>query len=86
MKAIGRYLIIKKEKDTTTTTEGGLILAEKQREDIRYRTAEVITVGDLIEGVNPGDRIYFDKSAGHNIEINKEVLQVIKLQDIVVVL
>ena len=86
MRAIGRYLIVKQEKEITAKTKGGLILAEKQREDIRYRTAEVISKGDLVEGIDVGDKVYFDRAAGHNIEINKEILQVIKLQDIVVVL
>ena len=36
MKAIGRNLIIKKQKEGVAATKGGLLLAEKQREDIRY--------------------------------------------------
>ena len=37
MKAIGKYIVIKPIKEVNTTTKGGLILAEAQREDIRYR-------------------------------------------------
>ena len=36
MKAIGKNLIIKKQKEGTTKTKGGLLLAENHREDIRY--------------------------------------------------
>ena len=60
MKAIGRYLIVKQEKEITAKTKGGLILAEKQREDIRYRTAEVISKGAAVEGqtsLNTGTKV-----------------------------
>jgi len=39
-----------------------------------------------VVGVKDNDNIYYDKHAGHGVEINKEVLQVIKLQDVVIVL
>ena len=42
MKAIGRNLIIKKEKIGAAKTKGGLLLAEKQRDDIRYVLADVV--------------------------------------------
>tara|TARA_R110002049_G_scaffold277650_1_gene456223 strand:+ start:188 stop:448 length:261 start_codon:yes stop_codon:yes gene_type:complete len=86
MKAIGRNLIIKKDKESSTTTKGGLLLAELHREDIRYRKATVLEIGDDISGVKKGDEIFYDKHAGHGIEINKEKLHVIKLQDVVIVL
>ena len=46
MKAIGRNLIINKAKEGTTKTEGGLLLAENQRNDIRYVKATVVSAGN----------------------------------------
>jgi co-chaperonin GroES (HSP10) len=86
MKAIGRNLIIKIIKESTTKTKGGLILNEKSREDIRYRKATIVSIGEEVVGVNKEDTIYFDKNAGHGIDIDNERLHVIKNQDIVVVL
>ncbi len=86
MKAIGRNLIIEKLKEGTTKTEGGLLLAENQREDIRYIEASVVSVGPEVIGVKTQDRIFFDRHAGHKIEIEKQTYHVIKAQDIVVVL
>jgi len=86
MRAIGRNLIIKIIKEGTTATKGGLLLAESHREDVRYLEAKVINVGDEVVGVKIDDTIFYDKHAGHLIEINKESYRVIKLQDIVVVL
>ena len=85
MKAIGRNLIISKTKEGTTKTKGGLLLAENQREDIRYVEATVISVGTEVEGVNENDIIFYDKHAGHKIEIDKKSYRVIKVQDVVVV-
>jgi chaperonin GroES len=86
MKAIGRNLIIEKLKEGTTKTKGGLMLAENQREDIRYIQAKVLEIGDEVVGVKKNDEIFYDRHAGHKIEIDKENYHVIKLGDIVVVL
>jgi len=86
MKAIGRNLIIQKVKEGTTSTKGGLLLAENQREDIRYVEAQVMSVGDEVVGVKPNDLIFYDRHAGHKIELDKESYFVIKIQDVVVVL
>lgn len=86
MKAIGRNLIIQKVKEGTTKTKGGLMLAENHREDIRYVEARIVSLGDEVVGINESDIIYYDRHAGHKIEIGKETYQVIKLQDVVVVL
>jgi co-chaperonin GroES (HSP10) len=86
MKAIGRNLIIQKLKEGTTKTKGGLMLAENQREDIRYIEAHVLSIGDEVVGVKENDKIFFDRHAGHKIEIGKEIYHVIKLADVVIVL
>jgi len=86
MKAIGRNLIIEKLKEGTTKTKGGLLLAENHRDDIRYVEAKVLSIGTEVDGVKENDSIFYDRHAGHKIEINKETYHVIKLQDVVVVL
>jgi chaperonin GroES len=86
MKAIGRNIVINKIKEGTTTTKGGLLLAENQREDIRYTEATIISIGEQVEGLEEGDSIYFDRHAGHKIEVDKQTYHVIKAQDVVVVL
>ena len=57
MKAIGRNLIIEKIKEGTTKTKGGLLLAENQREDIRYVEAVVISAGEDVAGIKVDDKI-----------------------------
>ena len=86
MKAVGRNLIIKKVKEGTTKTKGGLLLAETHRDDIRCVEASVVSSGEEIKGIKEGSKIFFDRHAGHKIEIEKQTYHVIKVQDVVVVL
>jgi co-chaperonin GroES (HSP10) len=86
MKAVGKYIVIEQIKEVDVKTKGGLILAEKQREDVRYRRAKVIQPGSNVEVLKAGDEVYYDKAAGFNIEINKEQYKVIKEHDVVVIL
>ena len=86
MKAVGKCLIIDKIKEGTTKTKGGLLLAENQREDIRYIQAKVLSIGDEVVGVKEGDLIFYDRHAGHKIEIEKDIYHLIRLGDVVVVL
>ena len=51
MKAVGKYIVIEPIKEVNSTTKGGLILAEKQREDIRYRRAKVIKPGSDVSSI-----------------------------------
>ncbi len=86
MKAIGNNLIIKKIEESNQSTKGGLLLTEKQREDVRFQQAKVYKVGDGVIAVKENDIIYFDKSSSHRIEINKEPYHVIRQENVVVVL
>ena len=86
MKAIGRNIIIKKLKEGITETKGGLLLAESHREDIRYVEATVISTGSECDGIKKNDVVYYDRHAGHKIEIDREPFHVIKTGDVVFVL
>jgi co-chaperonin GroES (HSP10) len=86
MRAIGKYIVINPIKEVDTTTKGGLILAEKQREDVRYRRAMVVEPGSDVSILKKGDEVYYDKSSGFNIEIKKEEYKVIKEHDVVIIL
>ena len=86
MRAIGRNLIVQPSKIGLAETKGGLILAEKQREDIRYTEGTVLSVGNEVVGIKEKDVIYFDKGNSHQIEINKDIYSVVRMDHFVVVL
>jgi co-chaperonin GroES (HSP10) len=86
MKAIGKNLIVNVTKQGISETKGGLLLGEKQREDIRYQEGIVISAGSEVVGIKENDVIYFDKNNSHQIEIKKDIHTVVNINSVVVVL
>tara|TARA_R100000541_G_scaffold36347_1_gene44395 strand:+ start:1445 stop:1705 length:261 start_codon:yes stop_codon:yes gene_type:complete len=86
MKAIGRNLLVNMTKVGVSETKGGLLLGEKQREDIRYAEGTVLSVGSDVIGINEQDLIYFDKNNSHQILIGQELYNVVRMDHVVVVL
>ena len=84
MKAINYFIVIRKIKEAPKKV-GGLELTEDQNKDVRYLKAEVVTVGDKVQGIEPGNIIRYDRHAGHGIEWNNELYHVINLGDVVIV-
>ena len=62
------------------------MLAENQREDIRYIEAKVLSIGSEVVGVKENDIIYYDVTQGFKIEIDKYIYHVIRQENVVVVL
>jgi len=84
MQAINHYIVIRKIKEAPKKV-GGLELTEDQNKDVRYLKAEIISVGDKVTMLKPGNIIRYDKHAGHGIEWEEELYHVINLGDIVIV-
>jgi co-chaperonin GroES (HSP10) len=84
LKAINYFIIIDKIKEAPKKV-GGLEITEKNNNDIRYLKAKVVSVGDKVEHIQNGDIIRYDKHAGHGIEWNGTLYQVITIGDVVIV-
>ena len=84
MKAVGNYIIIEEILENVVKTDGGLELAEKDREDIRYRKAIVISSGPDI--IKENTQIIFDRVAGHNIEYKNVTYKVNTIKDVIAIL
>ena len=84
MKAVNHYLVIERIKDEPTVV-GGLILTEQTDEDNRYLKAKVISIGNIVEGIEEGDVIHYDKHAGHGIQHKDKFYGVIKQMDVVLI-
>ena len=61
---------------------GRNIIIKKLKEGI----TTVVSTGSECDGINKDDVIYYDRHAGHKIELDKETYHVIKAQDVVFVL
>ena len=84
MKAVNYYIIIELVKEAPKKV-AGLIITDDINEDNRYKKAKVISVGNLVEGINKGDVVYYDKHAGHCIQHKDKFYGVIKQQDVVLI-
>ena len=84
MKAINRYIVIKNIK-TEPKRVAGLIMTDETDVDNRYIKAEIISTGNLVEGINEKDIVYYDKHAGHDISWKDTLYRVIRDGDVVLV-
>ena len=84
MQAINDYVIIDIIKEGPKKV-GGFILTDETDETNRYKKANVISVGNMVEMVKTGDSIYYDAVAGHDIAYNDNMYRVIRSRDIVMV-
>jgi len=84
MKAVNHYIIVEKIKQGPKTV-GGLILTEDIDDDNRYVKATVISTGNLVEGINEKDVVYYDKHAGHGVQYKDILYQVIRSGDVVLI-
>jgi len=84
MKAVNHYIIIDPIKNEPKKV-GGLILTDEINEDNRYLKARVVSVGNLVEGINENDVVYYDRHAGHGIQHKDKFYGVIKQMDVVLI-
>ena len=84
MQAVNNYIIVEKIKQGPKTV-GGLILTEDVDADNRYVKAKVISTGNLVEGINNEDVVYYDKHAGHGVQYKETLYYVIRSMDVVLI-
>ena len=84
MKAINHYIIIENIKEGPKKV-AGLIMTDDTDSDNRYLKAEIISTGNLVEGLKDGDVVYYDKHAGHDISYKEKLHRVIRSGDVVLV-
>jgi len=84
MKAVNHYIIVQNIK-TEPKKVAGLIMTEELDEDNRYIKANVISVGNLVEGIKDKDIVYYDKHAGHGVQYKETLYQVIRSGDVVLI-
>ena len=84
MRAINHYIIAKNIK-TEPKKVAGLIMTDETDVDNRYIKAEIISTGNLVEGIKEKDIVYYDKHAGHSIQHEDILYQVIRSGDVVLI-
>ena len=84
MRAINHYIIAKNIKSEPKKV-AGLIMTDDTDVDNRYIKAEIISTGNLVEGIKEKDIVYYDKHAGHSIQHEDILYQVIRSGDVVLI-
>jgi co-chaperonin GroES (HSP10) len=84
MKAINYYVVVEQIKEQPKEI-AGLIITDNIDADNRYIKAKIITIGNLVEGVQVNDIVHYDKHAGHGINWKEKLYHVIRSADIVLV-
>ena len=84
MKTVNHYIIVKNIK-TEPKKVAGLIMTEELDDDNRYIKAEVISAGNLVEGIKEKDIVYYDKHAGHGVQYKDILYYVIRSVDVVLI-
>ena len=84
MKAVNHYIIVQTIK-TEPKKVAGLIMTEELDDDNRYIKAEVISAGNLVEGIKQKDVVYYDKHAGHGVQYKSILYHVIRSGDVVLI-
>ena len=67
MRAVNNYIIVENIKIEPKKI-GGLIMTAELDDDNRYIKANVVSVGNLVEGIKDKDIVYYDKHAGHGVQ------------------
>ena len=84
MRAINHYIIAKNIK-TEPKKVAGLIMTDETDVDNRYVKAEIISIGNLVEGIKAKDIVYYDKHAGHDVQYSDKLYRVIRSGDVVLI-
>jgi chaperonin GroES len=84
MQAINDYVVVNPIKEEPKNI-GGFIVTESTTKDIRYLKGEIVSVGNLTQGINEGNIIYYDKHAGHSFNFDGNWYLVIRQRDVVLV-
>jgi co-chaperonin GroES (HSP10) len=83
MKALGQFVVLRKVAEEVKN-QSGLIMTEYTDKSIRYKLAEVVSVGDKVKDLGEGDKVYFDSAAGSDIRVAGQKLVVVPDMQIVV--
>ena len=85
MQALNFYVIVEPIKDAPRMV-GGLEIADKQDSDVRYLTGKVISVGERVPVVVPGNIVKYDRHCGHGLpDDSGNIYKVLKGDDLVAI-
>lgn len=83
MRAVGRYIVI--QPITEEVESAGLIMAGKDKDEMRYRRATVVSPGTEVSSVKQGETIHYDTRNAFSLALDGEPYTVITERDVVLI-
>lgn len=83
MQAIGIHVVLSKVEEQVKNKHG-LIMTEAADAKIRYKLGEVISAGELVKDLSPGDMVYYDVAGASEIRVDGKKYSVVTDRGIVV--
>ena len=80
IQAIKDKIIVKVLREEKMS-DGGIVIPESAIKDPQL-TCEVISVGDEVKELNPGNTIYCHRNAGMDMLIDGEILRVLAINEV----
>ena len=84
MRAVSYYVVVDKIKNKKPENKG-FVIAEHQDDENKYLKGKVKSKGELVEGIQENDIVWYNRHSGHGIEFDNNIYYVIKYGDIVIV-
>jgi co-chaperonin GroES (HSP10) len=85
MRAFGKTIVISEIKEEVKN-KLGLIITEANDRDIRYKLGVVKMVGEEVNSLKEGDKLYFDKINASELRLEGSKYLIINLSDVRVVI
>ena len=82
MRALGRFVVIEPHKEEVESN--GVYLSAKSEKNVRYLPGTVVTCGEDVLGIDPGDNIYYDKASASSVRIKDDLYYVVDINGCVV--
>jgi len=83
MKAIGTHVVLSRLEEEVKN-KNGLIMTEAADAKIRYKLAEIVSVGSDIRDLKPGEKVYYDVAGASDIRVEGKKYSVVTERGIVV--
>lgn len=84
MKAIGKYIVVRKVAEEAKT-DSGLLLSGEDMRQFRYSKGVVVEAGTEVKAIEKGMTLYYDKTQEFTMLIDDEQYTIIQERDVVVV-
>lgn len=83
---VGRGRLLCKREEVEDQLDSGLFIAESAKDALKPDHAEVLQVGEGVEGFQTGQTVYFGKYAGADVKVGDEEYLIVSAEEVLLTL